>query len=361
MSGIQLERDIGSAGAISLVIQAAFPCLVAPTFQSPHVFRTPAIPIEPVESEITFLGGTNVAFSPPVDHTQLILLPILATMGITGSIDITKRGYYPVGGGEVSLKAKQAGKITPLQLTTRGRIVSAHGTMYGIGTHFTAELQADFARSMNTALRSFCDSRGWSEASSYLADHKLFKGTTSPAAKPPSDRCKEQGKGGKKRVLPSTFGAQVCLVCEDGLPISANVLFTGKEENFVEVDLAVRQIIAQLALVTDTSACVDEHTADQLMIYMALCAAQNPGEAGRSQILVAPKITEEIFEYPPVPAGVASADRKVPGTAPVLSLSSLHIEAAMHIPQLFLNCAFTMEEVGPHKCRLITCTGTGTV
>jgi RNA 3'-terminal phosphate cyclase len=277
-------------------------------------------------------------------------------MGISASIDIAKRGYYPVGGGRVTLKAKQTGKITPLQLSMPGNIVSAHGTIYGVGTHYTAELVADFARRMNTALRAFCEARGWGEASTYLADQKLFKGTTSPAAKPTKGN-DNSAKGGKKRVLPSTFGAQVCLIRTDGVPISANVLFTGKDADFVDVELAVRQILAQLALVTDTGACVDEHTADQLLIYMALCAAQNPGEAGRSQILCAPRITEDIFEYPVSAAAVAPTASQIPGAVPVLSLSSLHIEAAMHVPQLFLNCAFTMEEVGPHKCRLITCSG----
>jgi RNA 3'-terminal phosphate cyclase len=274
-------------------------------------------------------------------------------MGINASVDILKRGYYPVGGGCVTLKAEQTGRMLPLQLSKPGHIVSAHGTLYGIGTHYTAELQADFARRMNTELRAFCEARGWGEVAAYLVDHKLFKGATSPANKP-TKGADTNAKGGKRRVLPSTFGAQICLIREDGLPLSANVLFTGKEPDFVDVDLAVRQIIAQLVLVTDTGACVDEHTADQLLIYMALCAAQNPGEEGRSQILCAPRVAEDIFDYP-LPAAPAGFARQVPGAVPVLSPSSLHIEAAMHIPQLFLNCTFTMEEVGPHKCRLITC------
>jgi hypothetical protein len=53
---------------------------------------------------VEYRGGTNVTYSPPIDHTQHVLLPLLLRMGISASLKVFRRGYYPRGGGVAVLE-----------------------------------------------------------------------------------------------------------------------------------------------------------------------------------------------------------------------------------------------------------------
>ena len=48
-------------------------------------------------------GGTDVLWSPSIDYTQYVLKEAYSRMGIKFSLELCKRGYYPKGGGEISL------------------------------------------------------------------------------------------------------------------------------------------------------------------------------------------------------------------------------------------------------------------
>lgn len=78
--------DIGTAGSITLLLQCLMP--VASAAQ------------ESVSLDIT--GGTDVAWSPPIDYMAHVLLPVLAAMGLECSIELYRRGYYPRGSGKVT-------------------------------------------------------------------------------------------------------------------------------------------------------------------------------------------------------------------------------------------------------------------
>ena len=86
ISGGHYSMDIGTAGSITLLLQCLMP--VASASQ------------ESVSLDIT--GGTDVAWSPPVDYMAHVLLPVLAAMGLKCSIELYRRGYYPRGGGRVT-------------------------------------------------------------------------------------------------------------------------------------------------------------------------------------------------------------------------------------------------------------------
>ena len=86
ISGGHYSIDIGTAGSITLLLQCLMP--VASAAQ------------EPVSLDIT--GGTDVAWSPPIDYMAHVLLPVLASMGLKCSIELYRRGYYPRGGGRVT-------------------------------------------------------------------------------------------------------------------------------------------------------------------------------------------------------------------------------------------------------------------
>lgn len=356
-----LERNIGSAGAIPLVVQAVLPYLVGKDILND------ATRSDSTECEIKFVGGTNVPFSPPADHLELVLLPLLRKMRVRASTVINKRGFYPAGGGNMTLVASPS-DLTPLELSSRGEITAVEGVIFGTGPYCTKELGKEFQRSLRRELEEFFSTRNMTSAAVHLRDNRPLR-VDVPESGSPGGGGNRRG-GTKPRTQHSSLGAQVCMLYSNGASISANVLFEGKGADFFSVEGAVLQIMAQLAWTVDSGACVDEHTADQLIIFMALCAVQNPGEAGRSQILVAPK-AEHPLTYEPLGRGVgptataavgsppvrtggalASSD---PVTAPAVFRSSLHLETAIHAVQLFLGCTVTIEEVGPNRCRLVTC------
>ncbi len=83
-----LTEDIGTAGSIPLILQVLIP--VAAICQK--------------KLNLTIKGGTDTLWSPTIDYTQYVLREVYSRMGIEFSIKLIKRGYYPKGGGEVSLE-----------------------------------------------------------------------------------------------------------------------------------------------------------------------------------------------------------------------------------------------------------------
>jgi RNA 3'-terminal phosphate cyclase (ATP) len=72
--------ECGTAGAISLIIQAALPILVLS-----QQLRGEA-------TAVLISGGTSVDFSPPIDHVVDVLLPLLRLLGFDITLDIKRRG-----------------------------------------------------------------------------------------------------------------------------------------------------------------------------------------------------------------------------------------------------------------------------
>jgi len=85
-----LKVDIGTAGAISLVLQAL-------TLAAAKVDGTTTI-------ELT--GGTHVSWSPPVDYFKDVFCKHLKSIGIEVDIELLRYGFYPKGGGRVRADIK---------------------------------------------------------------------------------------------------------------------------------------------------------------------------------------------------------------------------------------------------------------
>lgn len=79
--------DVGTAGSMTLVFQA---CLLS-AFHTP----TPLV--------IKLRGGTDVRWAPSWDYFTSVFLPLISRIGIKTEIKLTKRGYYPKGGGEAEM------------------------------------------------------------------------------------------------------------------------------------------------------------------------------------------------------------------------------------------------------------------
>ncbi len=86
----KFEVDIGTAGSISLLLQA----LILPSLFAPG------------KVTLTIKGGTCGKWQASVDYLQNILLPYLQRFVESITIKILKRGYYPKGGGEILLEIR---------------------------------------------------------------------------------------------------------------------------------------------------------------------------------------------------------------------------------------------------------------
>jgi RNA 3'-phosphate cyclase len=103
--------DVGTAGSISLVLQAVLP---------PAVLSS-----EPVVLHLR--GGTDVKWSPPVDYITNVFVPTVERMGPSIKIDQKRRGHYPRGGGMVSCEVVPASEIRPEDFVTFGQLRSVKG------------------------------------------------------------------------------------------------------------------------------------------------------------------------------------------------------------------------------------------
>jgi len=111
-----IKVPIKTAGSISLVLQALLPAM--------------AFAEEEVTFEIT--GGTDVAWSPPVDYLKHITLYALEKLGIKVEIEIRRRGHYPRGGGFVAGKVYPWGTKRPLVARTFDKIHSFEGISHAV-------------------------------------------------------------------------------------------------------------------------------------------------------------------------------------------------------------------------------------
>ncbi len=85
IKGGRFEIDIGTAGSITLLLQCMIP--VALFAENP--------------SHVRITGGTDVAWSPPIDFYTNVFLRAIKEMGCRVEISLIRRGYYPKGGGIV--------------------------------------------------------------------------------------------------------------------------------------------------------------------------------------------------------------------------------------------------------------------
>lgn len=108
----QVKVDIGTAGAIGLLLQSIL--LVA-------AFKSQGFSLD-------IIGGTCGLGAIPVDYYPKVIFPILKKSGLNAQLNILRRGYYPKGGGEVSLTIEPIKYPKPIELLKQGNIIRIGGT-----------------------------------------------------------------------------------------------------------------------------------------------------------------------------------------------------------------------------------------
>jgi RNA 3'-phosphate cyclase len=112
--GGNFEFDVGTAGSISLIVLS---CLL-PAATSRATIR------------LNVKGGTDVRWSPPMDYLKLVHMAMAKMFGVTFDTEITSRGFYPEGGGEVAVEINPAGRLTGAQISSPGQVRRIEGVAF---------------------------------------------------------------------------------------------------------------------------------------------------------------------------------------------------------------------------------------
>lgn len=107
VSGGEHEVAVGTAGSVPLVFDAVLP--VAYVLEDPLSLRA--------------TGGTDVKWAPTADHQRTVKLPLVRRAGLDAETSVERRGFYPAGGGRASLSLSPSDPRR-IELTERGPLRS---------------------------------------------------------------------------------------------------------------------------------------------------------------------------------------------------------------------------------------------
>jgi len=105
--------DVGSAGSTTLVLQTVLPALM--TVPSP--------------SALHLQGGTHNPLAPPFDFLAKAYLPLLDRMGPAITATLDRHGFFPAGGGAITVTVAPAVTLSPFELLDRGRVLAKRATI----------------------------------------------------------------------------------------------------------------------------------------------------------------------------------------------------------------------------------------
>lgn len=209
--------DVGTAGSVTLVLQACLPV----AFAAERGAR------------LRVIGGTDVQWSPPLDYFTRVFLPLVRRLGGQADVLLHRRGYYPRGGGEVEVAVQPTRTWSRLHLMDRGKIERVRGIAH------VSNLAPEIPKRMkHAALRRL---HGVEDAK---IEERVYSGDEAV------------GQGGALVLWAET---------EHALLGASSLAERGKSSERVgeEAGMALQADLA-------TEATVDVHAADQIVLYLAL-------------------------------------------------------------------------------------------
>lgn len=222
LKGGTFRFDIGTAGSITLVLQALIPALLASG--------------EPARVVVT--GGTDIWQAPPADYLSAVMGRHLTRMGARLQFDVVRRGYYPRGGGEIAVEISP-GSLRPVNLTAVGALRGVHGVAHV--ANLPAHIAERMRESMLAALGPFAHGAGIDTR--VLADAEAG------------------GRGGAVAAWAQT---------EHSVLGAARVARLG-----VRAETLGEAVGRELRADLEAGATADVHAADQLLVYLALAGGES--------------------------------------------------------------------------------------
>jgi len=214
------EFDIGTAGSITLILQA---CILA-------LHKTHA-PIR-----IRIRGGSDVPWSPSFDYFNKVFLYLLHSMNIHVDACLHKRGYYPRGGGEATITIQPYRGIKPLKVIDKQRFRHVEGVVH------LSRLPSDIGRRMKHS------------AIQYLMKHDLTSSIHVEESVADSE-----GTGITLYTLSDKSVLGSCMLGEKG----------------VRAERIGESAAVNLYCEIESGVCVDTYGFDQILPYMALATVED--------------------------------------------------------------------------------------
>ncbi|KAG6462631.1 RNA 3'-terminal phosphate cyclase [Manduca sexta] len=222
--------DTQTAGSISLLLQVALPCAL--------------VADGPVTLDLK--GGTNADMAPQIDYMTEVFRHALRKFGGDFNLTIHRRGYYPRGGGHVTVEISPVKQFTSATITERGTITSIYGWSFVAGT-LPIKLSYAMSDGARQQLRTVYNN----------VQIECYKEERSLAP----DSC-----NGIILVAELSSG---CMLGSDGL---------GRRG--VDPHDVGNKAGQELRYALESGACVDNHAQDQVILYMALAEGRSTVRTG---------------------------------------------------------------------------------
>jgi RNA 3'-terminal phosphate cyclase (ATP) len=322
------SADIHTAGAITLLIQAVLPCALL----TPLKISTNS-DLDKKSISITLKGGTNVKFSPSIDYTKYVLAHWLKKFGVNSDnlqIDISNRGYYPKGGGSILMNIAPIKYFNSIDVTDRGTPIKIDGIVFanGVGVKIKKDVVIAIRKNLKERFgtdikidikianeRSGSDENTNSETKTNKTNKNKINNKNIISDYDTSSRTnltsKERRKINEERaiMLSGTCGCQLWITTSTDCVIAGDSLIEANKKSgscVISVSEVADNAVNCLYEMWNAGGCVDEHTLDQLIIFMALAK-------GKSRLLC-------------------------PGSS---SITSQHVETAIYFATLLSGVQFT--------------------
>ena len=261
----EIKCILNSAGSIGLMIQQLLPCVLFSEIENK----------ESKEINITLTGGTLVKFSPTIYYLNEVLFPILEkNMNIKASCDLIKNGIYPMGLGEVILHVQKILKeneefIKPINITERGKFLKA-------------EIRFCYTNNFKFKLDKICDTI-------YKNAKKIIRNEFNQNGYSKNEEGEEIEFDEDEIIKQErinlgdryyTFYYQIVMIYEN-TRIKGDYMISEKKGDFIIDEIIDKCEEATFYTVQNNEVCLDEHTVDHLIIFMALAK-------GTSKIKIGP-------------------------------------------------------------------------
>ncbi|CAG9795481.1 unnamed protein product [Diatraea saccharalis] len=222
--------DTHTAGAISLLLQVALPCAL--------------LADGPVTLDLK--GGTNADMAPQIDYMPIVFRPLLKRFNADFHLNIRRRGYFPKGGGHVTVEVSPVRGFRDVSLLERGDVTAVRGSSFvaGVLPLKMAQEMADGAKEELKHVHSNVDIRCYKEDRSIAPDNCngiILWAETSLGHVLGADALGRRGHD------PRALGGAAARPLRD---------------------------------VIRARACLDAHAQDQIILYMALAAGKSSVKVG---------------------------------------------------------------------------------
>lgn len=214
----QYHFAVGTAGSCILVLQAVLPALLRAN----------------ARSELILEGGTHNPLAPSFDFLSKTFFPCIHRMGANVTAILERPGFYPAGGGKLSVTIEPTDQLSRLNLVERGAVknYTATALLSKLPRHIGERELKTLARELN-----------WPEHRMAIEEVK------------------------------QPYGPGNALIAEVECE-HITMVFTGFGERGVRAETVARRLAGEIRKYLAASVPVDCHLADQLILPMALAGGR---------------------------------------------------------------------------------------